>query len=344
VAVVATLFDRRGARLAEIEPAWDLVSWRLNGVGMARFSLPYSDPKCTPDNLQFGNRLLVEFSNGLPDWGGVIDVPRRRDAYGVTITAYTGEQLLNWRVTAKGRYFAAQMPGAIFESLITEENATWPTGVTVGSVYSGGTARTIEYHRHDLLARIQDLARLTGHDFAVLPVITGGELTFQANWYERRGSDKSDQVELIEGLNLGLGAQMDAQGPLANRVILVGEGTGWGDDRLEGIAEDATSRDLYGYREYAEVQSGVTEQTTLDANATALASTYAYPRARLDLPEVLNLPPARYADYDVGDDVATSVLLAGATQGWESRWSVRVLAREWTKASEACRLVVDEYG
>jgi hypothetical protein len=45
VAVVATLFDRRGARLAEIEPAWDLVSWRLNGVGMARFSLPYSDPK-----------------------------------------------------------------------------------------------------------------------------------------------------------------------------------------------------------------------------------------------------------------------------------------------------------
>lgn len=337
--VVCSLFDKSGVKIAEIEPTWESIAWRLNNVGLARFSIPYADDKCTVDNLQSGNRILAEFDDGLPNFGGILDFPRGRTPTGVGITAYTGEALFDWRRTAKARYFKAQAPGNIFKTLIDEENAESPMGVMPNLIYTGGTGRTLEYHYHDLLRRFKDLAKLTGNDFAVLPVLTDGVLTFEANWYERRGVDRSDTVWLIEDQNLREPV-LDEQGQIASRVILVGAGLTWDIHRLDSIAVNATSAGLYGYREYAEVQSGVKHQVTLDANAEELLAELAYPRERLTL-VALDAEPAGFADYDVGDIVTVQAFLKSPTE-WVYESEVRILAREW-RPDETCRLEVETW-
>jgi hypothetical protein len=336
-AVRVSLYGRQTGRLlAYVEPALEMVNWRLNNVGMARFFLPFADGACTPTNLALGNRVLIEFSNGLPDWGGVIDVPRRIDSNGVTVTAYTGEKLLDWRVTPKARYFSQQTPGTIVQTLLQEENGIWPTGVSVGDIWTGGTARTLEYHYHDLLRRIQDLQRLSEYgDFDVTPNVSGGVIAFAFNWYETLGQDRSGSLVLIDGHNVGQ-VVLDEQGPLASHVRLAGEGSTWGDERPTSEAVNTATRDQYGYREYAEVQSGVKVQATLDANVEALLAAYATPHEAYSLRDALNRAPALWADYDVGDTLA---LQAFPDTLWAVEDTIQVVAREW-RPDGLCQLEV----
>ena len=332
-----SVFDRHNTLLTEIEPVWDSIAWRLNNVGRAKFFMPYSDPKCTPDNLKLGNRIYCDFDDGLSPFGGIIELPRNRDSNGVKVIAYTGERLLDWRRTPKGRYFAQQQAGYIYRTLINEENATWPLGIDVGSVYRGGDARTLEYHFHDILARFKDLAKLTGFDFAIIPNYTDGVLTFKAKWYESRGSDLSNKVVLEENVNCS-GVVLDEQGPVGNRIILVGAGSTWGDERITSIVEDTDSIAQYGLIEYAEVQTGVSNQSTLDTNAESLLEEMKEPRTNYKISQVLNVKPALFAQYEVGDTIKLHAHLnAGA---WDPiDMSVRVIAREW-HPDGTCRLEV----
>jgi len=333
------VFNRFHRLLAEIEPWVEMASWRLNDVGMSRIWLSTLDPKCRPDVLNPGNRLLLRFDDGLPDWGGVMDLPLRIRAGHVGITAYTAERVLDWRVTAKGRYFDTQSPGYIFQTLLEEESAEYPLRMSIGDVYTGGTDRTLEYHYHDLLRRVQDLCRLTGEDFAVVPSYSDGILTFTANWYEQRGDDLRDSVWLEEGRNVTGEPQLDRQGPLHNRILLAGEGTTWGDDRITSVTLDQESVNEYDYREYAEKQD-VVNQSTLDANSEALLDEFRQPHNAITLPGVMSVPPADFGDYGVGDIVTVSAFLA--SPHWYYEQAARVIAREW-QPDNTCRVEVVEW-
>lgn len=332
------IFNKAGQQIAEIEPRFQSVTWRLNNVGRAQMYLPYSDAKCTPAILQPGNRLLIRFENGLPDFGGVIDFPQGRDSAGVGITAYTAEQLLGWRVTPKALYMNNQTPGAIFRRLLLEENATYTTGIELGTIDSTGTGRTLEYHYHDLLRRVLDLAALSGQDFHISSTYASGGLTFYGNWYARRGVDKSDGVLLVEDLNVGV-VTLDEQGTVANRIILAGAGQTWGDERMDSMTSDATSRATYGYREWSQVQSGVVEQATLDRNAATLLADMKNPRLKFSL-TALDAQPALFADYDVGDIVQLQAFLRNSDWAYDDK--VRVIARQWDD-SNVCRLEVEAW-
>lgn len=336
----ALVFDKFHRVLAEIAPGVELANWRLNNVGMSRLWLPWSDPKCTADVLKPGNRLLLLFDDGLPPWGGVMDVPLAVRPGRTGITAYTAERVLDWRVTAKGRYFDTQSPGYIFQTLLQEENASWPLRIDIGDIDTGGTARTLEYHYHDLLARIQDLARLSGEDFAVVPGYAGGKLTFTANWYARRGSDLANSVWLVEGRNIVGEPALDRQGPLHNRIVLAGDGSTWGADRLTSDVQDADSINRYDLREYSEVQT-VTTQATLDANAASLLATYKTTYEAITLPGVVDLEPGRFSEYDVGDIVTASIFQG--SREWHFEGAVRIVAREW-QPDNTCRLEVVKWG
>lgn len=334
------VFNKFHRALQEITPDVEMASWRLNNVGMAKIWLPWSDANCTPDILKPGNRLLLRFDDGLPAWGGVMDVPLMIRNGRTGITAYTAERVLDWRVTAKGRYFDTQDPGYIFETLLSEESAEFPLRISIGDIYSGGTDRTLEYHYHDLLRRVQDLCRLTGMDFAVVPSYSGGVLTFTANWYERRGEDLSHRVWLVEDRNVTGEPRIDRQGPLHNRILLAGEGTTWGDSRITSVEQDSDSINEYDYREYAEVQSGVVNQATLDANAEELLAAYKAPHNAISLPGVVDLAPGAFGEYDVGDIVTVSAFLA--SQHWYFEQAARVIAREW-RPDNTCRVEVVEW-
>lgn len=333
-----SLADRNGLVIAETNALIESATWRLNGVGMAKLWLAWSDDNCTQEKLAFGNVALIQFNNGLPLWGGVIDPPRRRVHGSVGITAYSGERLLDWRVTAKSRAFNSTPPGQIFQSLIEEENAEYPTGVEIGTIYAGGTGRSIEYHYHDLLRRIMDLTRLTGNEFAVLPELAAGRVSFKAHWYERRGQDKRNTTWFLDGRNVGE-ATMDEQGTLANQIWLAGSGSTWGSERLTADDASVASRDAYRYREYAEVQAGVTVQETLDANAAELLAQKAYPQNVFSI-SATNKAPGLFASYDVGD-IVTAKLFQDSPE-WAVSATVRVVARE-VRSDGSCGLEVVEW-
>jgi hypothetical protein len=336
--VITHIFDRKNKKIAEIEPLIQSVTWRLNNTGVAKFFLPYEDDKCTQDNLRYGNRLVFQFENGLPDWGGVIDTPRKQNQAGVFATGYTAEKMLDWRVTAKARYLDSATPGEIYETLIQEENADFYLGIEMGEIYKGGTLRHTEYHHHDLLKRMIDLKKKSGHDFAIIPSYVDGVLRFAAAWYLQRGQDKRDSVHLVEGKNI-LNPQLDEQGQIGNRIILVGGGSTWDDDRITSTQNDNTSQGLYGLREWARVQSGVTNQETLDANAEELLAEMKSPRRKFRL-SVMDKAPGLFASYGLGDIVNLSAFLRNTE--WAYEGPVRINGRTWMQNNQ-CKLEVEQW-
>lgn len=330
--------DLSGTILAEIEPDLGALSWRLNEVGTFSFTIARNDSKATAEILRFGNRVLVEFDNGLPNWGGVIDPPRDWRDNRITVNCYSGEYLLGLRTTDKGRYFSGQDVGYIFSALINEANAVRATGVTVGSVWGGGPSHYPEYHYKSLLEIVRESIcdRLSSCEFDVTAVESGGVIRFQANLYERKGADRVG-VALVEGENL-TPVRLVEQGDIRNAIYLAGAGTNWGVERITSEVSDINSISTYGLREKGEVFADVSVQGTLDGHAANQLAEYKDPHNMLDL-EAINLAPGLYQDYDVGDSV--SVMMHSVGFGGYSGM-VRVMAREYNPSSGTCRLVVRE--
>ncbi len=211
----------------------------------------------------------------------------------------------------------------------------------MGDIEKASTLRTTEYHHHELLNRLQDLTRLTGQDFYLDPRVENGVLRFYANWYDGRGHDKSGEVQLIEDKNIvgpgpGGGPVLDEQGEIASRVVQVGAGSTWGNDRLTGEATSSESIGLYDYREWAET-TNVVNQNTLDENADEILNEMKTARKKYSV-VATNVEPALFGSYDVGDTVQIQAYLQH--QEWSVDDSVRVMARQW-QPNDTCRLEVE---
>jgi len=192
--------DRFGVVRDEVVAHVESVSWILNGIGRLRFTLAQSDVKATPDNLQFGNRVLVRFANGLPDWAGVILPPRRWSAAGtVEVTAYTIEQLLQYRLTDRGRYFNEVPAGAIFAAILTEAQYAEPLNITVRNVWYGGLAHSPAYHYKSAWWIISEsIKRMEVCDVRFAPALEGGRVVWYAGLQERIGRDLSSAVAIVQ--------------------------------------------------------------------------------------------------------------------------------------------------
>lgn len=338
------LADRRGTIRRETDALPEEISWRLNNVGRLRFKVPSRSALLQDGYLQFGNRLLCQFDNGLPDWGGIIDPPRKWRGKLSEITAYSGEYALSWRTTDKGRYFSGATAGAIFEALIEEANAIDDTGVAIGDVWQGGNNHSPDYHLAQVLKTIQDsvVGRLSSGDFAVIPALVGGRITFTANFYERRGRVKNG-VALVEGANL-TAITLREEGTIVNDLTIAGADTsgegadGWGDGRLLASGSDADSINRYGRRQGSDVFTDISVQGTLDDLADKHLAQGKAPHNRWEL-TADDRKPARFADYDVGDTlplVAPSYGIGGTDT------ICRVLGRDFDPAAGVCNLVVEE--
>lgn len=326
--------DRYGRILAELEGDIEFVTWRFNEVGKATFHLPRRGAKTTLDNLRFGNRILFQFSNGLPAWGGVIDPPRAWDRDIITVNAYSGEKLFEYRQTGKGRYFTDVTVGAIFESVIAENALDL---VELGQIWKGGAGHYPEYHFENLLSIIRDsiCGTLSEADFTVTAREEGGYIKFTANLYERRGLTLP-AVVLIEDMNVTT-ISLSEQGPITNSWDVAGAGDTWGDERLTARREDSPSRNEFGLRQDSEI-SDATLQGTIDATADVRLAETKQPRNLWTL-DVLNLAPARFAAYDVADVIT----LQAPSYGFSNiDHSVQVITREYRPAQIVCTLVVEE--
>lgn len=323
-----TVFDRTGKPLADIEPMVQSATWILNDEGQLPFFMPFTDDETTRENLQFGNRFLAQFDNGLKPWGGVLDTPRSTTSTGVNVTAYSAEHILKWRRTIKQQIFDQLPPGVIYQTLIATANALFPTRIEIGSIYAFGSQRSYEFHYDRLYDQIVNLARDSGEDFDITPVLAGGQLSFEANWHVAKGFDRTNDVILREGDNAG-GFTFNEAGEIANRIYIVGSGSTWEGIRLVGEANDGASQDQFDFREFARTQHEVTNlAATLQANADVTVTELANPRVRLTL-TTIDKNPGLFADYDIGDTVQVVGALKGGDD-WAIVGNYRLRSRQWS--------------
>ena len=86
--VQITVTNYHGVPLGELAADVESVTWLLNEAGRARLDVP--NPGTAAELIQFGNRVLIEFDNGLADWTGYIDPPRRWRYGSAMLTVYGG--------------------------------------------------------------------------------------------------------------------------------------------------------------------------------------------------------------------------------------------------------------
>lgn len=320
--------DERGRLIGEM-PGVESLTWVLNGVGQTQ--LPVARPGDVGHLIEFGNRVLVYLDNGLPVWVGLIDPPRGwRYGYG-EVTAYSGERLLTWRVTGRNRVFSQSPRAAVLRALLAEQAG--PHVVEPGYIDLGGDAITDTYNYENLLNVVTDDHFLAAVDFSVTGVVEDGRIRFKVNLWRRRGRDLPN-AWLIEGHNAVIEAE--EQGPIINEWLTAGSGNSWSDvGRLYGRARDDDSVERYGLRQAPKVWSDVHDQATLDARTAAELAMTAEPYLALSV-DAINLPPARFGEYDVGDGVGVETY--SMANGY--RGTRRVVGREFRPGDGACRVVL----
>lgn len=326
--------NRNGDVLAELNGTIGPVSWRLNKIGKTTVTLALDDAK--PELLAYGNRILLEFDNGLPNWGGVIDTPLTWAKGAVAFTVYQFEHLLQYRRTVKNRDFWAAPVGAIFFELLRDTQLDEHLGVEYGQIWTGGSIHSPRYHYDDLWEIItKGLAKLQAADFRFSPLLSGGRITFKAEFFERLGEDLSARIALREGFNVAE-ATLTEQGKIVNDFAAAGSGTNWGDDRLVSAYIVNASRQRLGLRQGSKIYPSVGDQETLDRYTQAVCEDSAYPHVKAKL-TVANLAPGTFAQYDVGD----SVLVDLPSYGFDGyREKCKVETREYNPMTEKCTLVM----
>lgn len=328
--------NRSGRIIGEIRGDLAGVAWKLNNYGQARMVLARAEATTQEALLRPGNRLLIQFGNGLPNWGGVIDLPRRWRPGQIEVTAYSAEYMLNWRITSRSRYFRNSAAGEIFKELVREAK---PMGLSLGTIWLGGETFSPEYHYRSLLDVVQRslLERLVDADWEVRADITGGMIRFSANFYERRGKYHGGKLALVEGVNLAE-TSLQEQGPVWNEISLVGSGTSWeSDGRHSVVISDPASQAKYELRQKGDLQVDTTSVDTLVSEGDLMLNQYREPRSMVGV-SALDRSPARFQEYGIGDYIYTELYSMGF-DGYGVM--ARVVAREFLPRENICSLVLE---
>ena len=328
------VFNRQGFVIGELRCSVEEVTWRRNSLGRVRARLSKGDIGATQELLEYGNRVLLRFDNGLPSFGGIIDPPRKWDGDSVEVTIYSGDYLLKFYKTTKTRFFPDASVGYIAQRVIEEAN----TGVLIGEIWTGGNLHTIEYHYNQLDTLFNSLFNdLSTADYVIEPQLNDNRLQFILNVYERRGIDKPG-IALHEGFNVTEGTTLHEQGPIVNDWTVVGDGSGWGDERPTRSDADNISINQYGLREGSIIATGITDTTTLQSIASTNLVQTKRPHNIFSIAAV-NKKPGLFSDYDIGDSVMAE--MPGYGFGG-FRGMVRVDGRSFQPNSGICTTNVRE--
>lgn len=346
-ASIITTYDREGNILADIEAMVER-EWLLNQYGKATFTLARSDPKCTRQYLEYGNRILIQ-GNGddesgafLPPWVGFIDPPQPWGDHDVTITAYSAEYLFSWRRgPGEKQIHETGSFGDIFRKIITYANAPEDLFIRAGDISDAGgsTERVLELH--SMYDAVTNLAKDSGMEWGIEHTFDGGRLRMVANWWERRGRFTSFAFE--EGVNIKLSnSPMEEQGPIVNDVMAFSSSmVGWNPAKTAQRVNEA-SINRYGLRQSAlSVSTNDGDIPTVKAAAEAELKKKKKPRRIFD---VSVMGAATLAQLGLGNTYILRQVSSGFanpdTPGTDT--IVRVIGMLWNDASQEMRLNVEE--
>lgn len=327
--------DLDGRKLAELTCQVGPVAWRLKSASCTTMEIAITDDKAIEKYIQPGKRVLLQFKNGLPDWGGIIEPPAKWTQRGtIQFCARSMDYMLSFRQTDQERDFTAASAGLIAKALLDDANNLSPTGIAAGEMWEGGETYTLSYRYGDVYKIIdRDLTapNLSSGDFWIEAEEVGGYIAYTARFAERRGKDRPE-VAFIEGHNISDISTFSTQGPIVNAWTVVGSG-----DAL-GYAEDADSIADYGLRQANESHTDIDIDAQLDDIAANLVAKTARPHHVFAL-GVVDKAPGLFAAYDVGDSVRV-ILENFGFGGYDEM--VRVHAREYSPMTGRCKLVVRE--
>jgi hypothetical protein len=273
------LFDRFGMQIDEIRATVER-AWGLNTQTSGSFRVSYADAKCTPSNLEYGNWVLVENSDGLPDWVGMIDL-REPGRDGVKITAFSPEVVFDYRIGPRSQTLAGS-PGSVFAQMIDYINAQEETVLQAGNIESSGSLE----ETLNPVALSDDLNRIverSGQGYRWRPDVDLGQLTIYGDWYADMTLDTG--LILHDGYNIG-GLSPIRESPPVSHVLAYGNGSLWS-NRLIAEAQDLESRDRYGLRQVSfNVQTPSMETLTAAAQQKLNMSHHPAPAFSLNIANV----------------------------------------------------------
>lgn len=291
------IFDRTHVILDEVMNYNGLkYTWTLNGMGKSDFDIGLEDVKCTEANAQFFNHLEIVDENNIPIWGGQI-VDQTFDEPKLHIGCFGYLSLFQKR-ELRAKTYATQAYGSLLTAMINDTNTISSTGVSIGSIASGSLQTTRIVQNTDyLLDKIIEYNNDVNYDYEVDP-------TRKFNFYLRKGADKPQYVleyggqadNILSKPQLGKSSQ-----DMANSAYAETGG-------LTSTAQDTASQGLYGLLEgVLSVNSGITQQSTLDNMAVGAVQRTAYPIISLSI-TAKDSTLCPFSDISVGDAVTVSLI------------------------------------
>lgn len=313
VDMVILVSDRYGKPLGELQThgAIDSVTWRIDGHSALKMTLSPDIQDDKPELVMVGNKVLIYFTNGLPDWGGVMDLPIEYSDRAIDVTLYSAEYMLNWPLTPR-MYHRTAFARDILADLAAMVDLPGEYGISVvqsSYLETGGDDEEIEAEFSfeplaSVIGKLQDKDPLL-HYF-IRPAVYDGRVNLDFIVYRGELTEVPD-ARLLQGHNF-VGVGVLDQGPIFNEFIVAGQGT----DFNEGGATYFTVGDEESGRRFYR-RGKFLAHPLEDANSGQLAvlgygelRKYAAPRTRFR-GRLLDLPPAEFQSIGLGQRVTAEL-------------------------------------
>lgn len=322
--------------------------WVLDGYGKCEFSLSTADPKCTIQNLQFGNLVHIthipsldadgNLNGKLPDWTGIILPDQNWDEGVVHVTAYSVEALLAFRampyLSVKGT------PKDIFTQIINFSHARAKNIIIQLGILDDISFTFSDDLRTNAYDHIGKLINDSGMDWDVQGSLDkNGNLQLFANLYVRKGVDT---ILKMTNRNTELGSpRLQLQGTISNYVIGYSQAQ-TAQTRVMAETFDQDSIDDYGYLELNQVYIGRHDLVTVQNATRTRLDNRSRPVMRLTRNALDNSTMFNY--LNVGNVVRIVDTQVGFNEngGFGFDKQFKILSMEYNDMSNKVPLVIEE--
>lgn len=302
-------------------------TWTLNGFGKIQFNIGLENPKCTPENFQFGNHLEI-WDDTHCVWGGKL-INRQFNDSRLEVAGYGYLSLIDRR-RMRAKSYANMSYADLFTNMLADINAIYSTNVSMGSVeYVSLKTQRAVLNTDFLLPKLQDFCADSNYDFDV-------DDSRNLNFYLHKGEYKADLL-----LEYGGDADNILIAPVLLQDYLNISNSVYGEvtngSTLSSLAEDATSKNLYGLQE--SLYSGndsVILQNTLDNNVISELQRMYLPVNYLQL-TIKDSARCPFDEIEVGDSIPISL-----KNYWGYTDTLRILEMTHDEDTQQRELIVGE--
>ena len=326
-----TIYSPLGIPITDIK-ATVFCAWQIAGMAEARFEIATSDPKCTEDNLRFGNIIRIQHDS-LPDWVGFIDFPREWGDGKVTVHAISAEVLMDWRLLLPYKLEGVSAAG-LARHVITQCNI-WG-GLPI---YEGELLETAQKVSYTVGGKAIDILNDMGIEWNVTANEVNGVLRLYLNTHRWMG--EVTRFVLDDKNSKNISPKLTENGPIYNQMFLVGAVDS---ENARNFIEvrDETSISRYGLRQ-AIIEIEGLEISELQATAEGKLSLFK-DVSYTATPTVLNEGDA-YKYMRLGNFVGWTTPTAYFTQtgGNGIEMQMRIVGMEWDELTDQVGLITESY-